>query len=135
MPRGLDLFMIPALLGSALILVRFIRIFFRLDINMKAFLGKVIQLIRANNLARAIQLCHVVPQVPFAKGAIAVLQAWDGGTNDTQTLRGTFENAIPGLARTVNRFRYLSLVSAALAALSTCGPGPVHFSVPSVVST
>lgn len=56
-----------SVVGLALIVERFIFLFFKYNINANAFMGQIQKLVMANNIDRAIKLCNAAPSAALPK--------------------------------------------------------------------
>ncbi len=54
-------------IGVGIMVERFIFLFFKYNINAKAFMGQVQKLVMANNIDRAIKLCNAAPNAALPK--------------------------------------------------------------------
>ena len=56
-----------SVIGIGIIIERFIFLFFKYNINAKAFMGQIQKLVMANNIDRAIKLCNAAPNAALPK--------------------------------------------------------------------
>jgi biopolymer transport protein ExbB/TolQ len=59
--------LLTAILALAIIIERFIFLFFRYNINARAFMAQVQKLVMGNNIDRAIKLCNAAPNAALAR--------------------------------------------------------------------
>lgn len=58
---------LTSIIGVAIIVERFIALFFKFNINADAFMGQISKLVMANNIDRAIKLCNAAPTAILPK--------------------------------------------------------------------
>lgn len=56
-----------SVIGVGIMVERFIYLFFKYNINAKAFMGQIQKLVMANNIDRAIKLCNAAPNAALPK--------------------------------------------------------------------
>jgi len=56
-----------SVIGVGIMVERFIFLFFKYNINAKAFMGQIQKLVMANNIDRAIKLCNAAPNAALPK--------------------------------------------------------------------
>ena len=56
-----------SVIGLGIMIERFIFLFFKYNINAKAFMGQIQKLVMANNIDRAIKLCNAAPNAALPK--------------------------------------------------------------------
>ncbi len=59
--------LLTAIIALAIIIERFIFLFFRYNINARAFMAQVQKLVMGNNIDRAIKLCNAAPNAALAR--------------------------------------------------------------------
>jgi biopolymer transport protein ExbB/TolQ len=59
--------LIPSIVGIGIMVERFIFLFFKYNINAKAFMAQINKLVMANNIDRAIKLCNAAPNAALPK--------------------------------------------------------------------
>ncbi|MCU0661406.1 MAG: MotA/TolQ/ExbB proton channel family protein [Myxococcota bacterium] len=58
---------IPSVVGLGVMVERFVFLFFKYNINAKAFMAQINKLVMANNIDRAIKLCNAAPNAALPK--------------------------------------------------------------------
>jgi len=59
--------LLTAIIALAIVIERFIFLFFRYNINARAFMAQVQKLVMGNNIDRAIKLCNAAPNAALAR--------------------------------------------------------------------
>ena len=109
-----------SILGLAIIVERFIFLFFKYNINGNAFMAQVQKLVMANNIDRAIKLCNAAPSAALPKVIKAGLTRANKGEIEIQNAveEATLE-VIPSIQKRTNSLQAVANLSTLLGLLGT----------------
>ncbi|MBK04807.1 MAG: transporter [Deltaproteobacteria bacterium] len=109
-----------SVVGLGLIIERFIFLFFKYNINGKAFMAQIQKLVMANNIDRAIKLCNAAPAAALPKVIKAGLaRANKGPTAIANALEETQLEVLPKVQKRTNQLSAVANVATMLGLLGT----------------
>lgn len=109
-----------SIVGLAIIVERFIFLFFKYNINGNAFMAQVQKLVMANNIDRAIKLCNAAPSAALPKVIKAGLTRANKGEIEIQNAveEATLE-VIPSIQKRTNSLQAVANLATLLGLLGT----------------
>jgi len=124
-----------SVLGLAVVIERFIFLFFKYNINATAFMAQIQKLVMANNIDRAIKLCNAAPSAALPKvikagltrankGELEVQNAVEEATLETVPLVQKRTNALLALANIATLLGLLGTIFGMIAAFEAVAHAP-----------
>ena len=109
-----------SVLGLAVVIERFIFLFFKYNINATAFMAQIQKLVMANNIDRAIKLCNAAPSAALPKVIKAGLTRANKGQIEVQNAieEATLE-VVPLVQKRTNSLLALANIATLLGLLGT----------------
>ena len=98
--------------GVAVVVERFVSLFFKYNVNAGAFMSQIQKLVAANNIDRAVKLCNAAPNAALPRVIKSGLARADA---DASEVRGAIEEAVLEVVPLLTR-RARSLMGAAIVA-------------------
>lgn len=109
-----------SVVGLGLIIERFIFLFFKYNINGKAFMAQIQKLVMANNIDRAIKLCNAAPAAALPKVIKAGLaRANKGPLAIANSLEEASLEVLPKVQKRTNNLAAIANVATMLGLLGT----------------
>lgn len=109
-----------SVVGLGLIIERFIFLFFKYNINGKAFMAQIQKLVMANNIDRAIKLCNAAPAAALPKVIKAGLaRANKGPVAISNALEEATLEVLPKVQKRTNNLSAVANVATMLGLLGT----------------
>ncbi len=109
-----------SVVGLGLIIERFIFLFFKYNINGKAFMAQIQKLVMANNIDRAIKLCNAAPAAALPKVIKAGLaRANKGRESISNALEEASLEILPKVQKRTNNLSAIANVATMLGLLGT----------------
>jgi len=109
-----------SVVGLGLIIERFIFLFFKYNINGKAFMAQVQKLVMANNIDRAIKLCNAAPAAALPRVIKAGLaRANKGSVAISNALEEATLEVLPKVQKRTNNLTAVANVATMLGLLGT----------------
>lgn len=109
-----------SVVGLGLIIERFIFLFFKYNINGKAFMAQIRKLVMANNIDRAIKLCNAAPAAALPKVIKAGLaRANKGSVAISHAIEEASLEIIPKVQKRTNNLTAVANVATMLGLLGT----------------
>ncbi len=112
--------LLVSIVAIAIIIERFVTLYFRYNINAQAFMAQVQKLVLANNIDRAIKLCSAAPSAALARVIKAGLTRANNGELEIQNAveEATLE-VVPLVEKRTNSLVALANVATLLGLLGT----------------
>ena len=112
--------LLVSIVAIAIIIERFVTLYFRYNINAQAFMAQVQKLVLANNIDRAIKLCNAAPSAALARVIKAGLTRANNGELEIQNAveEATLE-VVPLVEKRTNSLVALANVATLLGLLGT----------------
>ena len=109
-----------SVIGVAIIIERFIFLFFKYNINGNAFMAQIQKLVMANNIDRAIKLCNAAPSAALPKVIKSGLTRANKGEIEIQNAveEATLE-VIPSITKRTNTLQAVANLATLLGLLGT----------------
>jgi len=109
-----------SVIGVAIIIERFIFLFFKYNINGNAFMAQIQKLVMANNIDRAIKLCNAAPSAALPKVIKSGLTRANKGEIEIQNAveEATLE-VIPSITKRTNSLQAVANLATLLGLLGT----------------
>ncbi len=109
-----------SVVGMAIIIERFIFLFFKYNINGSAFMAQIQKLVMANNIDRAIKLCNAAPSAALPKVIKSGLTRANKGELEIQNAveEATLE-VIPSIQKRTNSLQSVANLATLLGLLGT----------------
>jgi biopolymer transport protein ExbB/TolQ len=109
-----------SILAIAIIIERFVTLYFRYNINAQAFMAQVQKLVLANNVDRAIKLCNAAPSAALARVIKSGLTRANNGELEIQNAveEATLE-VVPLVEKRTNSLLALANIATLLGLLGT----------------
>jgi biopolymer transport protein ExbB len=109
-----------SIIGLAIMVERFIFLFFRYNINGNAFMAQIQKLVMANNIDRAIKLCNAAPAAALPKVIKAGLTRANKGEIEIQNAveEATLE-VIPSIQKRTNSLQAVANLATLMGLLGT----------------
>lgn len=109
-----------SIIGLAIIIERFIFLYFKYNINAAAFMAQIQKLVMANNIDRAIKLCNAAPSAALAKVIKAGLTRANKGPEEIQNAveEATLE-IVPIVTKRTNVLQNVANIATLLGLLGT----------------
>ena len=109
-----------SVIGVAVIIERFIFLFFKYNINGNAFMAQIQKLVMANNIDRAIKLCNAAPSAALPKVIKSGLTRANKGEIEIQNAveEATLE-VIPSITKRTNTLQAVANLATLLGLLGT----------------
>ena len=112
--------LVVQIVATAVVIERFIFLFFRYNINGSAFMAQITKLITAGNIDRAIKLCNAAPAAALPRVVKAgLLRANKGSDAITSGVAEAQLEVVPMITRRTNSLLVLSNVATLLGLLGT----------------
>ena len=112
--------LVVSVFALAIIIERFIFLFFKYNINGNAFMAQIQKLVMANNIDRAIKLCNAAPSAALARVIKAGLTRANKGEIEIQNAveEATLE-VVPHIQKRTNSLQAIANVATLLGLLGT----------------
>ena len=112
--------LVVSIFALAIIIERFIFLFFKYNINGNAFMAQIQKLVMANNIDRAIKLCNAAPSAALARVIKAGLTRANKGEIEIQNAveEATLE-VVPVIQKRTNSLQAIANVATLLGLLGT----------------
>jgi len=112
--------LLTAIIGMAIVIERFIFLFFRYNINARAFMAQVQKLVMGNNIDRAIKLCNAAPNAALARVVKAGLTRANKGEREIHNaLEEATLDVIPLVQKRTNSLQAVGNIATMLGLLGT----------------
>lgn len=112
--------LLVAIIALAIIIERFIFLFFRYNINARAFMAQVQKLVMGNNIDRAIKLCNAAPNAALARVVKAGLTRANKGEREVHNaLEEVALEVVPLVQKRTSSLQALANVATMLGLLGT----------------
>lgn len=116
----MHLILLVSVVALAVVIERFIFLFFRYNINAQAFMAQIQKLVMANNIDRAIKLCNAAPSAALARVIKAGLTRANKGDVEIQNaLEEATLEVIPLVEKRNNTLQALANIATLLGLLGT----------------
>ncbi len=116
----MHMILLVSVVALAVIIERFIFLFFRYNINAQAFMAQIQKLVMANNIDRAIKLCNAAPSAALAKVIKSGLTRANKGEIEIQNaLEEATLDVIPLVEKRVTALQALANIATLLGLLGT----------------
>jgi len=112
--------LLTAILALAIVIERFIFLFFRYNINARAFMAQVQKLVMGNNIDRAIKLCNAAPNAALARVVKAGLTRANKGEREIHNaLEEATLDVIPLVQKRTGNLQAVANIATMLGLLGT----------------
>ena len=112
--------LLTAIIALAIIIERFIFLFFRYNINARAFMAQVQKLVMGNNIDRAIKLCNAAPNAALARVVKAGLTRANKGEREIHNaLEEATLDVIPLVQKRTGTLQAIANIATMLGLLGT----------------
>ncbi len=109
-----------SIIAIAIIIERFVTLYFRYNINAQAFMAQVQKLVLANNIDRAVKLCNAAPSAALARVIKAGLTRANNGELEIQNaVEEASLEVVPLVEKRTNSLLALANVATLLGLLGT----------------
>ncbi len=112
--------LLTAIIALAIIIERFIFLFFRYNINARAFMAQVQKLVMGNNIDRAIKLCNAAPNAALARVVKAGLTRANKGEREVHNaLEEAALEVVPLVQKRTSTLQAIANIATMLGLLGT----------------